>query len=579
MRVQVFTNRKLRRAALKRGKALTAAAPTSTGTEENERGLAAQVAGRHRDAIKHFTKAIGDSGADAEAHFGIALSWQELGESEKARHHLSHAVRLGADSIAMQQAVLDRPAVGARLSRIRAAWPQPLSAAELFGLAGIAALADDALLVGLMRTFVLCHAELEHLLTRARMLLLGRARENAGADPAVLAFCCALAQQCFLNEYVFACSADETRQAAELRARLESLIATGGEIAPLTVVAVAAYGPLHTLAGAEVLLDRAWPDSVAELMQPLVREPLDELRDRAAIPILTPIADRVSREVRAQYEDNPYPRWSVAPPVGPGLDNGKPAEEILIAGCGTGKHVIDVAREYPHARILAIDVSLASLAYARRKTREAGLHGVDYAQADILELGALARSFDRIESVGVLHHLADPPAGLRSLLPLLRPDGVMRIGLYSELARAAVVAGRALIAGRGAPTTADGIRAFRQEIFRLPRAAPAAALTAFADFYSTSGCRDLLFNVMEHRFTLPQIKALLAENGLVLHRLVVRPEVMAAFVRRFPDAAATTDLDCWHAFERANPTTFLQMYEFEVRKARLSGRQSKSADR
>ena len=107
--------------------------------------------------------------------------------------------------------------------------------------------------------------------------------------------------------------------------------------------------------------------------------------------------------------------------------------EILIAGCGTGRHSIAVARTYPDARILAIDISRASLAYARRKTREEGLSNIEYAQADILDLGTIARSFDRIEACGVLHHLADPRAGWRGLIGLLRPAGVMRVGLYGEL--------------------------------------------------------------------------------------------------------------------------------------------------
>ena len=63
--------------------------------------------------------------------------------------------------------------------------------------------------------------------------------------------------------------------------------------------------------------------------------------------------------------------------------------------------------------MLAIDISRTSLAYARRKTREAGIANIEYAQADILKLGTLERRFDVIETVGVLHHLAEPTAGLR----------------------------------------------------------------------------------------------------------------------------------------------------------------------
>src|SRR4029077_12275077 len=138
------------------------------------------------------------------------------------------------------------------------------------------------------------------------------------------------------------------------------------------------------------------------------------------------IDDSVSLEVQQQYEENPYPRWTTSlPPIGKSeLEDA----DILIAGCGTGKHVLDIAQRRRQERILAIDISLSSLAYAKRKTREAGLHNVEYAQADILKLGTIERRFDHIEAVGVLHPLADPKAGWRLLLSLLRPDGTMHIG-------------------------------------------------------------------------------------------------------------------------------------------------------
>ncbi len=163
---------------------------------------------------------------------------------------------------------------------------------------------------------------------------------------------------------------------------------------------------------------------------------------------------------------------------------------------------------------LPVDISRASLAYARRKTREEGLRNIEYAQADILNLGSIGRTFDLIESVGVLHHLADPKAGWRVLLSLLKPDGIMRIGLYSETARRSVVDARALIAERGFGATAEDIRMLRQVVIRDSNELRWKPLTRSGDFYSISGCRDMLFNVMEHRFTIPEIAAFLNENGL-----------------------------------------------------------------
>src|SRR5439155_11233681 len=133
------------------------------------------------------------------------------------------------------------------------------------------------------------------------------------------------------------------------------------------------------------------------------------------------------------------------------------------------------------AKVLAVDLSRASLAYAMRKTRALGRTNIEYAQADILKLGSLEKSFDVIESSGVLHHLADPLAGWRVLLTLLRPGGFMAIGLYSEIARADIVATRAFIAGQGYRPTAEDIRRCRQDL--LDAGERFKNVTASGDFF------------------------------------------------------------------------------------------------
>ena len=94
--------------------------------------------------------------------------------------------------------------------------------------------------------------------------------------------------------------------------------------------------------------------------------------------------------------------------------------------------------------MLAVDLSMTSLAYAKRKTQELAIGNIEYRQADILALGSIAERFDVVECMGVLHHLEDPVAGSRILCSLLRPAGLMRIGLYSEIARRHVVRAREL---------------------------------------------------------------------------------------------------------------------------------------
>jgi SAM-dependent methyltransferase len=543
-------------------------------------GVIAQASGRHKLAIDFLAKAIASDELNAACHYNIAFSYQALDQREEAAIHFKRAIALGMSNKNVEEFITQNPAIAACLDRLEKKWPLPIQNEELFGPSGIEAVANDIFLRCAMETIPIRGKALEVFLTHVRSALLRLANaivlKSRTVDENIIGFSCALARQCFLNEYVFDQSDDEARQALQLRGLLLERIAGGNEVPPLMLPAVAAYFPLHSLPMAEALLQENWPESLAALLRLQVREPLEEKRDRNAIPALTPVDDNVSLQVMQQYEENPYPRWTINPLAVlageqkmqadiAGSEERRPGKEILIAGCGTGQHAFYIAQHFPDARVLAIDISLASLAYARRKTREEGLRNIEYAQADILKLGTLGRTFDRIEAVGVLHHLAEPIAGWRVLVSLLRPGGEMRVGLYSEAARRPIVEARALIAERGYRATVEDIRKFRQEILRDGDERRWERLTTSADFYSMSGCRDLLFNVMEHRFTIPEIMAFLHNHGLAFLGFELDTQVIEKFQRQFSGAAALNNLNDWHAFEAANPRTFRQMYIFSVR--------------
>jgi SAM-dependent methyltransferase len=240
--------------------------------------------------------------------------------------------------------------------------------------------------------------------------------------------------------------------------------------------------------------------------------------------------------------------------------------DILIAGCGTGLQAILAAQTYRDANILAVDISATSLAYAQRKAEEAGISNVEFAQADILKLGSLTRTFDVIESVGVLHHLGDPYLGWSTLLKLLRPGGLMKVGLYSEIARAFIVAAQDFAKRGGYQPDPEGIRRCRQDILRLAADNAAAAAANLPDFFTASMFRDLVMHVAEHRMTLPAIRQFLDANNLNFIGFDTDDRIRREFVRRFPEPEARKDLTAWHAFEQDNPETFIAMYNFWIQK-------------
>lgn len=320
---------------------------------------------------------------------------------------------------------------------------------------------------------------------------------------------------------------------------------------------------------------------LAALVRQQLAEPAAERARMPEILSMGVIADPTSAEVQAMYEENPYPRLvglHRRPPTPLGAllratlrrpDLSVPWEgpiDVLVAGCGTGQHALSTATRTAEARVLAVDLSRASLARAQRLAEAAGLTNTRFAQADILALDALEARFHVVESVGVLHHLADPAAGLRVLRDRLLPGGLMQIGLYSERGRREVVAARALIAERGWPATPDGVREARRALMALPDDHPARPVVWSPDFYSVSGCRDLLFHVCEHRFTPLQLGELLDQQGLELLGFQhARPETALRYRERFPEDPNATDLARWDKLEDEHPRLFSGMLVFWCR--------------
>lgn len=478
------------------------------------------------------------------------------------------------------------PEIGGCMSRSSAAWPEPLPPNELFGDGGLHALASDPLFRAYLVSTPITDIQLEWFVTMARQVLLGMAigKERCGApESELLEVHCILAQQCFINEYVFHWMPDEEDQARKLRDSMIAALDSGENIPAPWLVAVASYFPLNSLPSASRLLDRRWPEAVEAVLTQQIREPEEERSYRETIPRLTPIEHEVSRLVEQQYAENPYPVWvrpdnSIWPvdvddamrsdfPHAPYMPLGKEGVvDILVAGCGTGQHPIETARRSARSRVLAVDLSLSSLCYAKRKTVALGLTSITYAQADILALGGLNRTFDIIESAGVLHHLADPFAGWSVLLDVLRPGGVLHLGLYSRLARQDIARGRAFVTENQYDGTAESIRTCRQHLIADFHIEDAISYLRKGDFFSTSACRDLLFHVQEHCLSLDEIGDFIARRGLHFLGFNVTAQVAEAYHRRFPDDPTATDLRNWHAFETDNPSTFRQMYQFCVQK-------------
>jgi 2-polyprenyl-3-methyl-5-hydroxy-6-metoxy-1,4-benzoquinol methylase len=582
-------NRKQRRAALKQSppasrRALPGGEP---GGDLFAQAVRSQQQNQLAEAARLYKRLLARKPDHAQASINLGCVLHAQGKLNEASAWFAHYLTLIPQLFDQFRGVCATlvgvlPPLGEAIRRTNAAWPNRLTADQLLGSAWLSAIAADPLLLCLLQSTPVRDIALERVLTALRLALLKAAADaSKPVSDAALAFCCALAKQCFINEYVFATTPDEDAQVERLESSLADAINATAAIAPILLAAIAMYRPLHALPFAQQLLDRSWPPALDDVLTQQLREPGQERALRSTIPRLTSIEDDVSQRVRQQYEENPYPRWvNIAGRVEPiALDQylrnlfptaaftplGKTESlDILVAGCGTGLQAAQSAQGYQGARVLAVDLSLSSLCYAKRKTPSPLSDRIEYAQGDILGLGAIGRSFDMIEVAGVLHHMRDPFEGWRVLLSLLRPGGLMYLGFYSESARRDVVAARAYIAQHGYAATPADIRRCRQELLKTPL----GSVARFFDFFSTSECRDLLFHVQESRMTIPAIKTFIEGHGLKFIGFdlddTAAQNLRALFAA---NGWSMTDLDKWHAVETQHPDTFSGMYHLWVQKS------------
>ena len=205
---------------------------------------------------------------------------------------------------------------------------------------------------------------------------------------------------------------------------------------------------------------------------------------------------------------------------------------VLDAGCGTGEQTLGVARAFPEAHVTGIDLSAASIEFARALAVKRGIRAV-FERRNLTEsLSGLGR-FDMIVSVGTLHHLREPRAGLERLREVIVEHGALVGMMYGRFGwqqmqwtRDALV----LLGGEGASREArlaafEGIQlgttkrvADQIETFwRRRRFGPAIGMAEAARRVAAGRDRafyaDALTHVQEATFTWAELIDLLQETG------------------------------------------------------------------
>ncbi len=450
------------------------------------------------------------------------------------------------------------------------------STKNIFNSEILSSIVSNDLVIEALRLFVFSRLDWEKALTNARRdICLKIAYEDCKITNSLFEFIISLATQCFLNEYIYFYDEDEFKA-------LELIISrcTESQDKEALVSIASCYLPINKLV--EKIPSLKEIKSPFKSYNKLLLMHFSEKESDKEIPKYTFIND-ISQLVKKHYEESPYPRWQyidlafstipiieqINADIGPNKIKGthcSKVNNVLIAGCGTGQQAV-IASRYKDVEITAIDLSIASLKYAKRKANELGINNINFIQMDILEIALLNKKFDVIECCGVLHHMQTPQRGLKSLLEVLQDDGYLKLGLYSNLARKEITKVQEQIAMEQIKPSQKNIIDFRHKLISdyYPNL-NIAKIVKFTDFFTTSMFKDLFFHPKEHQFNINQLKNMLEKHELEFLGFILPQEIKSNYQQMFTQDLSQLNLNSWKAFEEQCPSTFSGMYNFWCRK-------------
>src|SRR5262249_39170984 len=153
------------------------------------------------------------------------------------------------------------------------------------------ALSADDLLIAVLENTPAARLDFEHFLTLARRALLVEVVQSLSpdkADPSLLRFSCAIARQCYINEYVYHCTTDESDGVSRLREAIIQYLTESRSVPGAWVAAVACYSPLSSLPDCQRLAGGMTEPPLRGLFTQQVKEPAQEDNYRATLTRLTP---------------------------------------------------------------------------------------------------------------------------------------------------------------------------------------------------------------------------------------------------------------------------------------------------
>lgn len=233
--------------------------------------------------------------------------------------------------------------------------------------------------------------------------------------------------------------------------------------------------------------------------------------------------------------------------------------DILIAGCGTNQAAV-FAFTNPAARVVGVDVSSASLQHHRYLRDKYGLSNLTLHQLPLEELPSLELDFDLVVSTGVLHHLADPRAGLQALAACARPDAAIGIMLYGKYGRFGVQLLASVFHDLHLQQDERGVATVREILALGPKEHPVRAYLGIArDLTSDAAIVDTFLHPRERSYSVEGCLELVSSAGLVfqdwiLHAPYYLNEMLPSASGRSSIFDALAPATQWSVMERLFPS-------------------------
>lgn len=201
---------------------------------------------------------------------------------------------------------------------------------------------------------------------------------------------------------------------------------------------------------------------------------------------------------------------------------------ILVAGCGT-RQAAHYAVRWPKARVVGIDVSERSIAFEAGLKQKHALGNLELRCLDLGRAAELLERFDHVVCTGVLHHLADPDAGLRALREVLAPNGALHLMVYAPYGRAGIYMLQEYCRCLGVGSSAEEIRDLVASLKALPPDHPIVPLLRNSpDFASEAGIADALLHPNDRAYSVPQVMDFLGRVGLRFGRWLRQAPYLAS---------------------------------------------------